>query len=307
MKKYFLIFLSLFFIQNTFSQKQKVVAAADGKCAEEKWVLDFEDNFDGTSLNTNTWVNRVSSQGTLINEGVGMYLTLDNIKIENGICKMIPKKEKVTRKAVSWQPDSLILGDGLPNLRTYDFTSAFIETKNQYLYGKFEIRCKIPKEKGMWPAFWMYGEKDKVNNEIDVFEFWNSETIFGKYNPKKSSKVVRMTVHYNHKFSGKKYEGVDYSQDFHIFTVVWDSTKIEWFVDGESIRLSTYYQTKSGKNVECKDVKAGKTYYTNPIFPNEKAVIIANLGIQSGDNAPEVNTFSNSFDIDYIRYYKSVP
>lgn len=306
MKKYFLIFALITTHFFAIAQKQKIVATTDGKCNAEKWELAFEDNFDGTTLNTNTWVNRGWSQGTLSNEGVGMYLTLDNIQIENGICKMIPKKEKVIRKAVSWQPDSLILSDGLPNLRTYDFTGAYIETKTQYLYGKFEIRCKIPKEKGMWPAFWMYGERNKVNNEIDVFEFWNPENIFGKYSSKKLSKEVHMTVHYNHRFSSKKYEGDDYSQDFHTYTVVWDSTKIEWFVDGVSRRLSTYYQTKSGKNVECKDVKAGKTYYTNPIFPSDPMTIIADLGIQSGDQAPEVSTFSNSFEIDYIRYYKSV-
>ena len=97
MKKYFLIFAFITTQLTIVAQKQKAVASADGMCKVEKWELAFEDNFDGTTLNTNTWVNRGWSQGTLSNEGVGMYLTLDNIKIENGICTMIPKKEKVIR------------------------------------------------------------------------------------------------------------------------------------------------------------------------------------------------------------------
>ena len=304
MQKYFLILLSFLFIQNTFAQKEKVVATTDGKCGEAKWTLDFEDNFDGSKLNINTWKNREYAQGTLSNEGVNMYLTLDNVKLENGICKLIPKKETIVRKAVNWQPDSMKLTDGLPNIRTYNYTASYIETHTKYLYGKFEIRCKIPKGKGLWPAFWMYGEVNGVNNEIDVFEFWNENNVWGKFNQKKLSKVVNMTVHFNKKMSGKKYEGPDYSQDFHTFSVVWDSTKIEWYVDGELKRLSTFYQTKNGKNVECKDVKAGKTYYLNPIFPKDPMTIIANLGIESKKNAPDTETFDSTFEIDYIRYYK---
>ena len=106
--------------------------------------------------------------------------------------------------------------------------------------------------------------------------------------------------------SGKKYEGADFSQDFHTFTVVWDSTKIEWFIDGKLKRTSTYYQTKRGKNIYCKDIKAGNTYYLNQIFPNEKMAILANLALQSGKNSPNENTFNSVFEIDYIRYYKAI-
>ena len=115
-----------------------------------------------------------------------------------------------------------------------------------------------------------------------------------------------MRVHYNKKMSGENYEGPDFSADFHTFSVVWDSTKIEWYVDGELKRLSTYYQTKRGKNVECKNIKAGKTYYINPIFPKDPMSIIANLAIQTGKNAPDVTVFNSAFEIDYIKYYKKV-
>ncbi len=304
MKKYFILLFTIVSPYLSFSQKQKIVAAADGKYKEDKWVLKFEENFD-KPLDLTIWKLREYSQGSLSTEGVEGYYTLDNIKIENGICKIIPKKETLIRKAVSWQPDSLKLSDGLPNIRTYYNTSSWIETKKTYSYGKFEVRCKIPKEKGFWPSFWMYGENKGVNNEIDVFEFWNEENIFGKYNSKKLSMVNHMTAHYNRKMSSKKYEGPDYSKDFHTYAVVWDSTKIEWYVDGELKRIHTKYITKSGKNVEAKNVKAGVTYYLNPVFPKDPMNIILNLAIQKGKNKPDVSTYNSLFEIDYVKYYEA--
>ena len=306
MKTNFIAFLVFAFSNFSYAQKQKVVAVANGNCAEDKWSLEFEENFDGSKLNDSIWKNREYSQGSMSNEGVEVYCTPDNITVENGICKIFAKTEMIERKAVNWKPDTLKLADGLPNLRTYYHTAAWIETKKNYKYGKFEIRCKIPKEKGFWPAFWMYGQKNDVNNEIDVFEFWNPTNMVGKYNAKKLSKIHHMTVHYNKKMSGQSYQGPDFSKEFHTFSVVWDSTKIEWFVDGELKRSSTYYQTKRGKNIDCKDLKDGKTYYINPVFPKDEMSIIANLAIQTGENAPDTDTFSTSFEIDYIKYYKKV-
>lgn len=305
MKHALLFSLTFLCSQSVFSQKEKIIATTDGNCKEDQWELKFEENFDGMRLDLNIWKLRDYSQGSLTTEGVEGYYTLDNIVLENGICKIIPKKETLIRKAVSWQPDSMKLSDGLPNIRTYNYTSCWIETKKLYPYGKFEVRCKIPKEKGFWPSFWMYGQSGDVNNEIDVFEFWNEQNLFGKFNPKKLSMVNHMTVHYNKKMSTKSYVGPDFSADFHVFAVVWDSTKIEWYVDGELKRSYTKYQTKRGKNVDCKDVKANNTYYLNPVFPKDPMNIILNLAIQTGKNRPEVESFNTAFEIDYVRYYEN--
>ncbi|MFL5765973.1 MAG: family 16 glycosylhydrolase [Bacteroidia bacterium] len=292
-------------IHFSYSQTEKRTVSADGRCGGDAWELAFEDNFDGSALNTNVWANRGYSQGALDNDGTEEYYTLDNVQLENGICKLIPKKETIVRKAVSWEPDSAKMGDGRPNTRTFYHTSAWIETKEKFRYGKYEIRCKIPKGKSLWPAFWMYGEVNGMNNEIDVFEFWNPQNSIGRYKPSHLSMEHHMTVHYNHKMSGKSYVGPDFSADFHTFTVVWDSTKIEWYVDGSLKRTVTQYMTKRGKNISCDEVKAGKTYYLNPIFPRDPMAILANIAVQSGKNAPDESTFAAPvFEIDYIRYYK---
>lgn len=304
MQKYFILLFTILTSQFSFSQKQKIVAGRDGNCNDVKWELKFEDNFDGSSVDLNKWHMKYAP-GTLSYEAVDVYYSIDNIKLENGICKIIPKRETVKQKAVSWQSDSTIVGDNKVNIREYTYTSGWMDSNEQFRYGKFEVRCKVPKGKGLWPSFWMYGETDKVNNEIDVFEFWNEENAFGRYSAKKLSMVNHMTVHYNKKMSGKSYSGPDFSQDFHTYTVIWDSTKIEWYVDGELKRLHTKYITKRGKSVECKNVKANNSYYLNPVFPKDSMTIILNLAVQKGKNKPDEETFNSSFEVDYVRYYKA--
>ena len=307
MKHTFSFLIILLSAGQLFSQKQKVIATADGKCAESAWKIAFEDNFDGNEINQKVWKNRESSQGSLDGDGIEEYFSFNNIKVENGICNLIPKTETLTIKAVNWKADTAILGDGKPNLRTYYHTSVWMETKEKFLYGKYEIRCKVPKGKGLWPGFWMYGENNGINNEIDVFEFWNPKNSFGNYSPKKLSAIHHMTVHYNHKMTTDSYSDVDFSLDYHTFTVIWDSTKIEWYMDGKLKRVTTQYLTKRGNNVDCKDVKANHTYILNPVFPKDTECILVSMGIQSGKNAPDENTFKGpAFQIDYIRYYKPV-
>jgi beta-glucanase (GH16 family) len=307
LKKIAFPFIFLFYSHSIVAQ-QKQVNTSKKKCLEYDWKLAFEDNFEGTQLNFNVWKMREYAQGSFEQDQSEEYYTFDNVKVENGICKLIPKKETVVRKAVNWQPDTMKLGDGISNTRTYYHTSGWIETKEKFYYGKYEIRCKIPKGKGLWPAFWMYGEKNKINNEIDVFEFWNPENNFGQYIPKKLSMVHHITVHHNHKMSGKKYVGPDYSLAYHTFTVVWDSTKIEWYVDGKLQRLVTQYITKRGKAVLCNEMKTSQEYMLNPVFPIGPMTIIADIAIQSKKNSPDENTFNNpALEIDYIRYYQLVP
>ncbi|MGZ6412631.1 MAG: glycoside hydrolase family 16 protein, partial [Bacteroidia bacterium] len=269
MKYFSTIFAVLFSINLSFSQKQKVKVSSDGKCIESNWKLDFEDDFNAKEIDKNKWKTREDCQGTTGSDGTEEYYSFDNVELKNGICKLIPKKETIVRKAVNWKPDSLILEDGIINTRTFHYTSAWLVSKQNFSYGKYEIRCKIPKGKSLWPAFWLYGEYNKVNNEIDVFEFWNPHNGLGKYIPKNLAREHHMTAHHNHKMSGKSYIGPDFSLDYHIFTVIWDSTKVEWYVDGDLKRVITQYQTKHGKNVACKDVKANHTYYINSVIPKD--------------------------------------
>ncbi|MDQ2751662.1 MAG: glycoside hydrolase family 16 protein, partial [Bacteroidota bacterium] len=65
--------------------------------------------------------------------------------------------------------------------KTIQYTSACILTKNkqQWQYGRYEIRAKIDVSKGMRPAWWTLGigEPWPANGEIDMMEFYRGKLL----------------------------------------------------------------------------------------------------------------------------------
>jgi beta-glucanase (GH16 family) len=301
------------------------------QCNDYSWVLIFEDEFDGNTLDLTKWKLQDWGQGALYgnNGSTQEYNTLDNIVVSEGTCKIIAKKETVIRRAISYCPeecypcaneqeiDDCILEDGLPNLRPYYYTSSNIWTKYNFSHGKFEARIKIPKGKGFFPAFWTFGGNPW--NEIDIFEFWNELDLLNNYDPSKLSKVHHMNAWYDFNESGEaddcstNYTGDDFSLAFHIFTLIWDENKIEWFVDGNLKRTDFRYYTLLGAETGC-IIDAFVPYLRNQIYPQDPMAIILNLAIQHGideygnDRSPDNSTvFPNQMEIDWVRYYQRHP
>ena len=188
-------------------------------------------------------------------------------------------------------------------MRYFYYTSENIQTKRKFLYGKFEARIKIPKGKGLWPAFWLYGEDDNSYNELDIFEFMNEP-------PSKLSRVHHMNVHYQNKKDNTEryvcpyhYTGDDFSEDLHIFTVIWDKEKIQWLVDGEVKR--TYYRYHDVLWQETCSLNAFTEYLEERAYPVEPMALILNLAIQGGSDSPDDDSpFPCQMEIDWVRVYQ---
>ncbi len=276
---------------------QLFIATEDGLCNPDPYVLMFEDNFDGDSLDLSKWQIQPWGQGSLVGDNTQQYYSLDNATVSAGICTIAARRDTVLRRAVSWKPDDEILADGLPNLRTYYFTSSNLWTNGQFGNGIYEIRCRIPSGKGFWPAFWMYGADSASNREIDVFEFWDDNTS-----------DLHMTVHYNGQMCESDDTGPDYSLAFHTFKVICDDYQVEWYVDSVLKRKITKFNTLLGQNVNCDEVENNHLYLLEKSFPSGSMNIIMNLAIQTGMYAPDTSTsFPAMMDIDYIRFYAQVP
>lgn len=306
-----LFFYSLSVNAQKICAKEKIVATQNlVLCNPNDWQLVFEDDFNGNQLDLNIWQTRPWAQGAYYgNNGTTQeFNTLENAIVENGVLKIITDKKLLQAKAVSWKPDSVILEDGLPNLRQYNYTSANLWTKKAFEYGKFEARVKVPKGKGLWPAFWLYGGAHW--NEIDIFEFWNETNFLGIFSPKKLSKIHHMNawLDYNQEGIGKhceaKYKDEDFSNDFHVFTLVWEKNKMEWLVDGELKYIVYQYYTNKLEPVEC-EIFSGTEYIFNKIFPHQPLSIIFNTAVQTKRNAPNASTpFPSVMEIDWVRCYQ---
>ena len=265
-------------------------------CNDSPWILVFEDDFNGDSLDLTKWRNRSDQQGSLITDNEQHYSTLDNVVLEDGVLSIIAKKEHVYALSVAWKDSDAILSDGMRNLRWYDYTTAYIFSHEIFSYGYFEASCKIPFGIGFWPAMWMFGnyvvdENNKIAQEIDVFEFWKNE-----------SHNHNMNVHYDGNACLTDYDGPDFSEDFHTYSMRWEPHIIEWYVDGElKRRYPRYYQ--NGSEVGC-SLNAWQPYQEVP-FPQNQLTLIFNLAIDNRDGyRPDSTTqFPSSLEIDWVKYY----
>lgn len=137
------------------------------------------------------------------------------------------------------------------------------ENERKFLYGYFEIRCKLPQHPGTFPAFWLQDSNrdsdDPHYEEIDIFEHTRSLLHIPPYgaNPTPppvtdSSRVFTTGIYYNN--TGNKANHTDESfarnfpviphtttdlSDWHIFSCEWQPGSVIWYFDGSVVNQSS--------------------------------------------------------------------
>lgn len=173
-----------------------------------------------------------------------------------------------------------------------DYTSARLITKNKgdWLYGRFEIRAKLPSGKGIWPATWMlptdweYGGWPK-SGEIDIMEHvgYMPDSIFASSH----------TESYNHGIGTNKVKGIyvaDCESEFHTYTLEWEKQEYRAYVD------SILYFTFKNEGTGYKEWPYDKRFH---LLLN--VAVGGNWGAAEGvDN----NIFPQEMLVDYVRIYQ---
>lgn len=252
----------------TFSVIGTVFAFSNTVKAADNYELVWSDEFNGNSLDTNTWNYEIGTGSWGWGNNEQQYYTDRNIKVSNGTMKITAKRE---------------------DYGGMKYTSSRITTKNKknFKYGKIEARIKMPKFKGVWPAFWMLGaNQDSVGwpkcGEIDIMEAINDENL------------VYGTLHWfndpgnNNADSGSSV-AVANRTEYHVYGVEWTADKLRWYVDGK------VYRTMDVSNDSFSEVR--KEYF-----------VIFNMAI--GGQWPgydiDETAFPATMEVDWVRAYKKV-
>ena len=163
------------------------------------------------------------------------------------------------------------------------------ENKQEFAYGRFESRLRVPQGAGIWPAFWMLGNNFREvgwpqTGEIDIMEFVGRlpNEIFG-------------TIHGPGYSGGASFGGiVDLGEpvynEYHTFTVEWEPEIIRWYLDGE------LYHT-----AQPSDVAPNEWVFDHPFFLLLNVAVGGNFG---GDLGPDL-FFPQTYHIDYVRVYQA--
>lgn len=173
-----------------------------------------------------------------------------------------------------------------------DYTSARLVSrdKGDWLYGRIEVKAKIPVDQGTWPAIWMlptdweYGGWPK-SGEIDIMENFTAWNI--------NRTGVRANIHtedYNHTKGTNKGDDIeslsDISNNFHVYAVTWNPDYMEFDVDGE-----TYFRFQNEG-----------TWETWPF--DKRFHLILNIAIGgAGGGTVDDNLFPHQMVVDYVRVY----
>ena len=235
------------------------------------YQLVWSDEFDYTGLPDSTkWGYDIGGSGWGNNELEYYTDSSTNARVENGNLVIEARKESYA---------------GM------NYTSARLLTKNKasWTYGKFEIRAKIPRGIGTWPAIWLLSAQNPLvwpdDGELDIME----EVGF-------TPNVIYGTAHnklYNGAQGTQKGSSlsVPTAQDsFHIYRLEWSNVAVTWSVD--STEYFTYVDPGYGFN---------GWPYNKDFFMILNIAIGGNWGGQKGvDNS----IFPQQMLVDYVRVYQ---
>ena len=268
------ILLSVLLLVSVFVISYGVKSTMTNVVADDRgWVLKWSDEFEmseGSSIDKSKWSFDVGGSGYGNNE-LEYYTDRTKNCYHDGNGNLVIKAYK-------------------ENYGNKDYTSARIHTKNKhtFTYGKIEMRAKLPRGQGIWPAFWLLGSDiSKVGwptcGEIDVMELVGKE-------PKRVFGTVHGPGYSGGGGLGKSfYNESGFSDDYHNYTIEWEQNQIRWYVDGK------HYETRTSAEL------GGKKWVFNHDF-----YIILNLAVGGNwPGAPNSSTvFPQSYIIDYVRVYQ---
>ena len=241
--------------------------------SKKGWQLVWKDEFTNTGLPDSTkWNYDIGGDGWGNNE-LQYYTSADttNVVVKNGhlfITAIKQQKEKNT------------------------YTSARLVTKQKgdWLYGRIEIKAKLPAGRGMWPAIWLlptdwaYGGWPE-SGEIDIMEHvgYMPDSVFSSVHTKS----------FNHVIGTQKTKGLffnDLQSSFHVYAIEWHENKIDFFAD-DKLGLS-FINTKQG----FKEWPFDKRFH---LLLN--VAVGGNWGAVKG--VDETITTA-AMEVDYVRVYK---
>ncbi len=157
--------------------------------------------------------------------------SLKNSRVEKGVLILESHKEKVANTNFKSTTDP----DWRSNQKYGSYTSTSLHTNGlaQWRYGRIDIRAKLPKGVGLWPAFWMLGENQPEVGwpecgEIDIMEHvgFNADSIFGTIHTKA----------YNHMIGTQRGKTIKIEkpyETFHIYSIIWTPESIDFLLDDE--------------------------------------------------------------------------
>ncbi len=268
-----------------------LVADAGGQCDTSAWRLVFSDEFQGDSLDTEKWRTwfPYSDDGSDRCAGCRTMGTSNTIFRD----ELVRVQDGMLRLGVRART-----GEWYGQKKGYE--GAMVHTKyDRFTHGRFEVRCRIPRGAGLWPAFWGFGGE----TEIDVFEFCGEQ-------PGLFKAALHRWAATKYSANGRK-RMRDLSRGFHTYAVEWEADGITWSIDGRAVHHRGRYVDRRGRSLPACERPAGD-HHAAPYFPRTEdgvslildLAVSAPKGFCKGPRGPVDRPEGTSLDVDHVRVYQ---
>ncbi|MEM7104832.1 MAG: family 16 glycosylhydrolase [Bacteroidota bacterium] len=233
------------------------------------YTLVWADEFNGSELDLDSWSYETGASGWGNNELQNYQEGNSNAFLTDGNLAIEAREE------------------------TGGYTSARLITagKKEFMFGRVDIRAKLPEGQGIWPALWMLGENFwdigwPACGEIDIMELVGHE-------PNK----VHGTLHWGPEGNttsiqaGNSYTLPNgrFSDMFHVFSLVWEFDNVKIYID-DILYMEATPATVSPQNYP----------FNQPFF------FIFNVAVGGNwPGSPDASTeFPQRMFVDYIRVFQ---
>ena len=235
--------------------------------------LAWADEFNGTSLDLASWnfdkgdgCPNICGWG---NNELEFYTENENLYFQEG--KMIIEARMESRGG-----------------KNYTSTRLNTQNKRSFRFGRIDIRAKVPRGRGVWPALWMLGNNITTVGwpkcgEMDIMELLGQE-------PNK----VYSTVHFGPgpgsiQISRSLTAASPFSDDFHLYSLVWTADRMRFLVDNQLV-----------SEVVKSDLGANNYPFNDPFY----FVMNVAVGGNWPGNPDATTRFPQWMMIDYVRVFQ---
>ena len=244
--------------------------------------LIWSDEFDYQGRPDNSkWYHQTFAPngGSWFNGELQHYVNKENTTyVSNGTLKIIARKETYTTQNT-----------------TKEYTSARLNSKFDFKYGRIDVRAKLPSGAGTWPAIWTLGSNiNEAGNyfgdsrgsvgwpacgEIDIMEQngWDKTRSYGYFHWANTQTGEYQT-------QGTSTFIADSASEFHLYSLIWDETKMQIILDNQVF-------------IELPNEVSNP--FDNPHYLLLNIAIGGNLGGEVPANFP-----NQVMEVDYVRIYQ---
>ena len=253
---------------------------------QSAYSLVWSDEFDyAGAVDASKWFHQTypPNNGSWFNNEEQHYTNqLSNSSVDNGTLKITAIKESYEDPSTG---------------STKQYTSARLNSKYAFKYGRVEVRAKLPPAQGTWPAIWTLGKNISETGaywqtqgygdtswpfcgEIDIMEQdTNKSKTSGAFHFPDTSG--------NHTYTYDTIDVSDTGNTWHVYAMEWTAESISLMVDGVVFHSLNNSQ--------------------NPCFDNEHFILL-NIAMGGGLGGTIPASFTSSImEIDYVRVYQIQP